>query len=105
MRTPLAAAHIHTSIHPLVSINGQRPTDLSFTQVLGLLFSIDDITGFEITKVIELPKPYGTVFTWGLLLPSLFLLANAITSLVFKDALILKVGGPGSSCCSAANAA
>lgn len=58
--------------------------------VLGLLFSIDDITGFEITKVIELPKPYGIVFLWGLVLPSLFILANAITSLVFKDALILK---------------
>lgn len=63
-------------------------------QVLGLLFSIDDITGFEITKVIQLPKPYGIVFLWGLVLPSLFILANAITSLVFKDALILKVWGP-----------
>jgi hypothetical protein len=73
--------------------------------VLGLLFSIDDITGFEITKVIELPKPYGIVFLWGLVLPSLFILANAITSLVFKDALILKVRGPGLSRCFAAHAA
>lgn len=27
--------------------------------VLGLVFSIDDLTGFEITKLIELPPPYG----------------------------------------------
>ena len=73
--------------------------------MLGLLFSIDDITGFEITKVIELPKPYGIVFLWGLVLPSLFILANAITSLVFKDALILKVRGPCPSRCFAAHAA
>lgn len=58
--------------------------------VLGVLFSVDDITGFEITKAIELPQPYGIVFLWGVLLPSLFILANAITSLGFKDALIVK---------------
>jgi len=59
--------------------------------VLGVLFSIDDITGFEITKAVELPQPYGIVFLWGVLLPSLFILANALTSLAFKDALIVKV--------------
>jgi hypothetical protein len=58
--------------------------------VLGLLFSVDDITGFEITQAIELPKPYGIIFVWGLVLPSLFILANALTSLAFKDALIMK---------------
>jgi hypothetical protein len=62
-------------------------------QVLGLLFSVDDITGFEITQAIELPKPYGIIFVWGLVLPSLFILANALTSLAFKDALIMKVCG------------
>ena len=95
--------YIHTSTDP--SQRTAASVDLCFTQVLGLLFSIDDITGFEITKVIELPKPYGIVFVWGLVLPSLFILANAITSLVFKDALILKVRGPGSSRCFAAHAA
>ena len=59
--------------------------------MLGALFSVDDITGFEITKAIELPQPYGVVFLWGVLLPSLFILANALTSLVFKDGLIVKV--------------
>ncbi len=27
--------------------------------VLGFVFAIDDITGFEITEAIELPPPYG----------------------------------------------
>ncbi len=29
--------------------------------VLGAVFAIDDVTGFEITKAIELPPPYGVV--------------------------------------------
>ena len=60
-------------------------------QVLGVLFSIDDLTGFEITKAIELPEPWGVVALWGLVFPSIFILANALTSLAFKDALIMKV--------------
>lgn len=58
--------------------------------VLGLLFSVDDITGFEITKAIELPQPWGSIFLWAVVLPSIFLLANALTGLAFKDALIMK---------------
>lgn len=58
--------------------------------VLGLLFSVDDVTGFEITKAIELPEPFGVIFLWAVLFPSLFILANALTQLAFKDALILK---------------
>ena len=34
-------------------------------QVLGGLFSIDDLTGFEITKLVELPEPYGIIIVWG----------------------------------------
>lgn len=60
-------------------------------QTLGALFSVDDLTGFEITKVIELPEPYGIIALWGLVLPAIFIFANAITQLAFKDALILKV--------------
>lgn len=29
--------------------------------VLGAVFAIDDLTGFEITEAIELPPPYGPV--------------------------------------------
>lgn len=57
---------------------------------LGALFSVDDLTGFEITKAIELPEPYGIIALWGLVLPAIFIFANAITQLAFKDALILK---------------
>jgi len=57
---------------------------------LGALFSVDDLTGFEITKAVELPEPFGIIALWGLVLPALFIFANAVTQLAFKDALILK---------------
>lgn len=60
--------------------------------MLGGVFSVDDLTGFEITKIIELPEPWGIVALWGVLLPTVYVLASSITNLVFKDALILKVG-------------
>ncbi|KAG7672555.1 putative PGR5-like protein 1A, chloroplastic [Nannochloris sp. 'desiccata'] len=65
----------------------------AITVLLGL-FSIDDLTGFEVTKLIELPEPYGIVFVWGFVLPVVYILSNAITSLVFKDALVLKAECP-----------
>ena len=52
---------------------------------------MDDLTGFEITKAVELPEPFGIIVLWGLVLPALFIFANAVTQLAFKDALILKV--------------
>lgn len=64
--------------------------------VLGLVFSIDDLTGFEITSLIELPPPYGIVALWGFILPVLYLLSSSITNLVLRDGLILK--GPCPSC-------
>lgn len=33
--------------------------------VLGGVFSIDDLTGFEITKLVELPSPWGIVSRGG----------------------------------------
>lgn len=60
-------------------------------QVLGALFSVDDLTGFEITKFLELPQPYGIFAVWGIVLPAIFLLSTALTNLVLKDGLILKV--------------
>jgi hypothetical protein len=58
--------------------------------VLGLFFSIDDLTGFEITSLLELPPPYGIVALWGLVLPVLYLLSSSITNLVLRDGLILR---------------
>lgn len=62
--------------------------------VLGGVFSIDDLTGFEITKIIELPQPIGIVALWGFLLPTVYVLASSLTNLVFKDAVILKASCP-----------
>lgn len=64
--------------------------------VLGAVFAIDDLTGFEITKAIELPPPYGVALLWGLLLPTTFVLATSITNVFFKDMLVLK--GPCPNC-------
>lgn len=62
--------------------------------VLGGVFSVDDLTGFEITKIIELPEPYGIVALWGVLLPTIYVLASSITQAVFSDALVLKAPCP-----------
>uniref|UniRef100_A0A7S0N9T8 PGR5-like protein 1A, chloroplastic n=1 Tax=Chlamydomonas leiostraca TaxID=1034604 RepID=A0A7S0N9T8_9CHLO len=64
--------------------------------VLGVVFAIDDITGFEITKAIQLPPPYGVALLWGLLLPTTFVLASSITNILFKDSVVLK--GPCPNC-------
>ncbi|KAI3947959.1 hypothetical protein MKW92_035828 [Papaver armeniacum] len=37
---------------------------------LGLFFFLDDITGFEITYLLELPEPFSFIFTWFAALPS-----------------------------------
>ncbi|GLI67159.1 hypothetical protein VaNZ11_011372 [Volvox africanus] len=68
--------------------------------VLGLVFVADYASGFGLTKVIELPAPYGVVLLWGLLLPSLFVVAYALTQIGFKDNLILKAPCPS---CGAEN--
>lgn len=60
-------------------------------QTLAALFSIDDITGFQITNLVELPEPYGIIFLWGFVFPALFIFVASITNFVFKDNLILKV--------------
>eukprot|EP00878_Enallax_costatus_P000914 GHUV01001044.1.p1 GENE.GHUV01001044.1~~GHUV01001044.1.p1 ORF type:complete len:416 (+),score=103.50 GHUV01001044.1:3-1250(+) len=64
--------------------------------VLGFLFSIDDITGFEVTSLIELPPPGGIVALWAVVLPVLYLLSTSITNLVLRDHTILK--GPCPNC-------
>ena len=62
--------------------------------VLLALFSVDDLTGFEVTQLMELPEPAGIIVVWGAVLPAVYLLSNAITNLVFKDALVLKADCP-----------
>ncbi|KAG1671002.1 hypothetical protein FOA52_014244 [Chlamydomonas sp. UWO 241] len=62
--------------------------------VLGFVFAIDDVTGFEVTQALELPPPWGVVLLWGVLLPSLYVLSTALTNIGFKDGLILKGNCP-----------
>lgn len=57
--------------------------------VLTTLFFFDDITGFEISKLIELPEPWGILALWGLVLPACFILSQQLTNLVLRDGLIL----------------
>jgi hypothetical protein len=68
---------------------------------LGLVFFLDDVTGFEITYLLELPEPYSFLITWFIVLPATFLIAQSLTNVVVKDALILK--GPCPNCGVAAN--
>eukprot|EP00244_Chara_vulgaris_P009611 TRINITY_DN414_c0_g1_i1.p1 TRINITY_DN414_c0_g1~~TRINITY_DN414_c0_g1_i1.p1 ORF type:complete len:333 (+),score=56.13 TRINITY_DN414_c0_g1_i1:148-999(+) len=63
---------------------------------LGIVFFLDDITGFEITYLLELPEPYSFLFTWLVVLPSTYVIARALTDIVIKDPLILK--GPCPEC-------
>ncbi|KAL9246771.1 hypothetical protein vseg_020265 [Gypsophila vaccaria] len=61
---------------------------------LGLFFFLDDITGFEITYLLELPEPYSFIFTWFAAIPVILWSSQAITKLIVKDFLILKGACP-----------
>ncbi|KAL9242855.1 hypothetical protein vseg_016814 [Gypsophila vaccaria] len=63
---------------------------------LGLFFFLDDLTGFEITYLLELPEPFSFIFTWFAALPAILWSSQAITKLIVKDFLILK--GPCPNC-------
>ncbi|KAJ7555957.1 hypothetical protein O6H91_05G062700 [Diphasiastrum complanatum] len=63
---------------------------------LTLVFFLDDLTGFEITYLLELPEPYSFLFTWFIVLPATYLIARTITNAILKDPLILK--GPCPNC-------
>ncbi|KAF6264208.1 hypothetical protein COO60DRAFT_1281924 [Scenedesmus sp. NREL 46B-D3] len=64
--------------------------------VLGFLFSLDDLTGFEVTSLLELPPPGGIIVLWAVVMPLLYLLSTSITNLVLRDHTILK--GPCPNC-------
>lgn len=63
---------------------------------LGLFFFLDDLTGFEITYLLELPEPFSFIFTWFAALPFILWLSFTITNIIIKDFLILK--GPCPNC-------
>nr|GLL45104.1 PGR5-like protein 1A, chloroplastic [Ipomoea trifida] len=57
---------------------------------LGLFFFLDDLTGFEITYLLELPEPFSFIFTWFAALPFILWLSFTITGIIVKDVLIVK---------------
>ncbi|XP_068649997.1 PGR5-like protein 1B, chloroplastic [Aristolochia californica] len=63
---------------------------------LTLFFFLDDLTGFEISYLLELPEPFSFIFTWFAALPLIFWIAQAITNAILRDFLILK--GPCPNC-------
>ncbi|KAF3335185.1 PGR5-like protein 1B [Carex littledalei] len=63
---------------------------------LTLFFFLDDLTGFELTYLMELPEPFSFIFTWFAALPLIFYISAGITNAVIKDFLILK--GPCPNC-------
>ncbi|WCJ26120.1 PGR5-LIKE A [Euphorbia peplus] len=63
---------------------------------LGLFFFLDDVTGFEITYLLELPEPFSFIFTWFAAVPVIVYLSQLFTNAIVKDFLILK--GPCPNC-------
>uniref|UniRef100_A0A6N2K759 PGR5-like protein 1A, chloroplastic n=1 Tax=Salix viminalis TaxID=40686 RepID=A0A6N2K759_SALVM len=63
---------------------------------LGLFFFLDDLTGFEITYLLELPEPFSFLFTWFAAVPLIVWLALTLTNAIVKNFLILK--GPCPNC-------
>ncbi|CAI0476590.1 unnamed protein product [Linum tenue] len=63
---------------------------------LGLFFFLDDVTGFEITYLLELPEPFSFIFTWFAAVPLIVWGALTLTNAILKDFIILK--GPCPNC-------
>ena len=57
---------------------------------LGLFFFLDDVTGFEITYLLELPEPFSFIFTWFAAIPFILWLSFSLTNVIVRDFLILK---------------
>ncbi|XWS49007.1 hypothetical protein CRYUN_Cryun13aG0126500 [Craigia yunnanensis] len=51
---------------------------------------LDDLTGFEITYLLELPEPFSFIFTWFAAVPLIVWSAQSLTKVVVKDFLIRK---------------
>ncbi|KAK7346630.1 hypothetical protein VNO80_21153 [Phaseolus coccineus] len=61
---------------------------------LGLFFFLDDLTGFEITYLLELPEPFSFIFTWFAAVPLIVWIALTLTNAIVKDFVILKGACP-----------
>lgn len=63
---------------------------------LAACFLLDDVSGFRVTELVELPEPYSLLAVWGLVLPAIYLVSAQVTGFVLKDSIILK--GPCPNC-------
>lgn len=61
-------------------------------QVGGVIGLLDVATGGAIA---QLPGKIGVLFWGGLVVPSAFVIYNAVSTFLFKDPLVLKVGAGG----------
>lgn len=62
--------------------------------VLSGVFVVDFLSNFSITYLIELPKPWGFLFLWVILLPSIYGLSSGLTGVILRDWVILKAPCP-----------
>ena len=69
---------------------------------LAACFIADDLSGFGITQLVELPEPWGFVAVWFVVLPVIYLISAKVTSLVLQDSVVLKAPCPN---CGASNIA
>ncbi|GKU95387.1 hypothetical protein SLEP1_g8749 [Rubroshorea leprosula] len=72
----------------------KKITNTHLTFGLIRFFFLDDLTGFEISYLLELPEPFSFIFTWFAAVPLLVWLAQSLTKVVVRDSLILKGACP-----------
>jgi hypothetical protein len=61
---------------------------------LGACFVVDDLSGFGITQLVELPEPWGFVAVWFVVLPVIYLISAKVTGLLLKDSVVLSAPCP-----------
>ncbi|CAG9463961.1 unnamed protein product [Pedinophyceae sp. YPF-701] len=57
---------------------------------LSSVFALDYVSNFAVTYAIELPSPWGFLFTWVILVPTIYTMTTGITQFVLRDWVILK---------------
>ena len=64
--------------------------------LVGLLacFVVDDLSGFGITQLVELPEPFGFIAVWFVVLPVIYLISAKFTGLLLKDSVVLQAPCP-----------
>jgi hypothetical protein len=69
---------------------------------LAACFVVDDLSGFGITQLVELPEPWGFVAVWFVVLPVIYLISAKVTGLILQDSVVLTAPCPN---CGSTNVA